>query len=47
MRKVMSGWAGEVMAEMDWRDGGSVGLFGKRMGETKGLLVLVGFLDGV
>lgn len=41
VRDVISGCAGEVMADMDWRDGGSVGLFGKRIGETNGLLMLV------
>lgn len=37
MREAISGWAGEVMGEMLRRVGGSVVLFGKRMGEMNGL----------
>lgn len=45
VRDVIKGCAEEVMAEMDWRDVGRVCLFGKRIGETKGLMVLVRLLQ--
>lgn len=41
MRDVMRGWAGEIIGEMVVRDWGRVGLFGKRIGDTKGLEVNV------
>ena len=40
MREVIKGCAGEVMGEIAERVFGSVVLFGKRMGEMKGLGML-------
>lgn len=39
VRDVMRGCAGDVMGEIFKRDAGRVGVFGKRIGETNGLVV--------
>lgn len=39
-REVISGWAAEVIGDMDWRVGGRVCASGKRIGEMKGLDII-------
>jgi len=40
VRDVIRGWAGEVMGDTDLRVLGRVMLFGKRIGETNGLVLV-------
>lgn len=44
VRDVIRGWAGEVMGEIPLRDCGRVGLLGKRIGDTKGLVWMLVYL---
>jgi hypothetical protein len=37
VRDDIKGWAGEVMGDSALREGGRVDVFGKRIGEMKGL----------